>query len=94
MAEQITLRVTINGTDVNPYHKLGLKQNPLPQLGKAEYDYICQKLNLLEATPMKSKEELRAWLKKEGCHDGQFVDLCLQHYERGKRTRFYISFPA
>jgi|SRR5215510_15540392 len=92
-ANTIQLRVTINGTDVNPYEKLGLKQNPFSQLGKMEYDFICRKLNLLEATPMKSADELRAWLQKERCTK-EFIDLCVQHYRKGQTTRFYITFPA
>ena len=35
--DRIELNVTINGTDMNPWHRLGLRQNPFPQIGKAEY---------------------------------------------------------
>ena len=31
---RVTVTVTLNGTNVNPYNKLwGLKQNPFPQIG-------------------------------------------------------------
>ena len=35
--DRIELNVTINGTGINPWHRFGLRQNPFPQLGKAEY---------------------------------------------------------
>lgn len=33
-----TLKISLNGTDSNPWHKLGLTQNPFPQLARYETD--------------------------------------------------------
>ncbi len=30
--------VELNGTDINPYHKLGLTQNPFSQIGAYNYN--------------------------------------------------------
>lgn len=89
--ETITITVRVNGTNVNHHHRMGLKQNPFPQIGKAEYDKAERQINSLDGDPVKSAEDIRERLQGFG---SEFIDLCIANYRPGKRTAFQVTFPA
>jgi hypothetical protein len=86
----VILRVSINGTDENPFMKLwGLKQNPFPQIAKHELMPAMMQLNSLGAEPIKSKEEIAMRLQH---WSREFIELCQERYQPGKIVRFRVQF--
>lgn len=83
------LSIALNGTDENPYHRMGLKQNPFPQLGMQEYDGICLHLQKLGADPIPDidfiKNHLNGWSE-------EFIDLCCRMFKKGEMIEFEVSF--
>jgi len=86
----VTIRIRINGTDTNPWHKLGMKQNPFPQLGKMKYDRAEMMLNSLDGDPIKDPQDIRERLKG---FDPEFIEGCIKRYRPGERVEFTIIFP-
>jgi len=84
------LRVVINGTGVNPWHALGLTQNPFPQIAKAELMGAMNQLNRLGAEPIKSMDQIREILIG---WSAQFVELCCKQYKPGEIVRFTVTLP-
>jgi len=84
------LTVTINGGTKNPWHRLGLKQNPFPQLGRAEFNRGERQLNSLDGDPIKSEQDLRDRLVG---FDPHFINGCVRRWKPGKRVRFLVTFP-
>lgn len=82
-------KVRLNGTDENPWLKLGFTRNPFPQIGKAEFNVGEQIINGLDADPIKDIDDLRQRLK--GCSD-EFIELCIKNFKPGERVEFYCSF--
>lgn len=93
------IKVRINGSDVNRWHKMGLKANPFPQIAKAEYVALDNVLRALDADPIKSKDELiqrieeangpvYATYMREAKYQPwlEFVKFCVDHYVPGERT--------
>jgi hypothetical protein len=89
--ETITLTVRINGTDKNPWHKMGLKCNPFPQIGKAEYDAAELTLAELDGDPVTGPEDIRKRLRG---FSPEFVELCVANFRPGERVAFDVTFPA
>jgi hypothetical protein len=87
---KIKRKITINGTDVNPFHKLGLTQNPFPQIGKAEWDAGELALNSLAGDPVKSAADIQARLK--GKVSQELIDLCIAQFKPGVEVHFEIVF--
>lgn len=85
-----TLVITINGTTENRWLRYGMRQNPFPQLGKAEYDAGERMLASLDGDPITSADDIRARLPG---FDREFVEGCIARYRPGERVRFTISFP-
>lgn len=85
------LLVALNGTDENPFHKLGLNQNPFPQV--ADHRYIKQVVHLqaLGGDPIKDEQQIRDHLK--GWSD-EFVELCCKNFKKGEYVRFTVEFPG
>ena len=90
--------VTLNGTETNPYHKMGLKINPFPILGRAQYNDTP--IRLLGANPI-SEEAKRLGISPtdyiKGVLQGfsqEFVDLCCDRYRPGKLVKFEVSFSG
>jgi hypothetical protein len=83
------LRVNLNGTDLNPFLKMGLKQNPFPQIARREYDGACHHLNVLAAEPIPDTDYIRNHLKG---WSKEFVDLCCAKYEKGKYVTFTVEW--
>lgn len=88
MATQI--RVTINGSNENPWHVYGLRCNPFPQLARAEFSHANRLLRLLDSDPITSADQIRAILR--GCSD-EFVDLCCSQFTPGQRVSFLVHWP-
>lgn len=85
------LRVALNGTDTNPWHKYNLRQNPFPQIASAETDHAMRQLNSLDGEPIKGPQDIRDRL--EGWTD-EFIEGCIERFEPGKRVRFIVEFPG
>ena len=47
------LKVRLNGTDTNPFHRLGVTQNPFPQIASYEHGEHC--LHLQKLGPTRSR---------------------------------------
>jgi hypothetical protein len=89
--DRIELNVTINGTDMNPWHRLGLRQNPFPQTGKAEYAAGERQLASLDGDPVRTADDIRQRLAG---FDPEFIEGVIQRWQPGRRVRFKIVFPG
>ncbi len=89
--DRIELNVTINGTDVNPWHRFGLRQNPFPQIGKAEYAAGERKLASLDGDPVRAADDIRERLAGFA---PEFVEGIIRRWQPGRRVTFKIVFPA
>lgn len=87
---RLTIKVRINGTDTNPWHKLGLTQNPFPSLAKAEFDQACLRLQGLDGDPVPDTDYIRAYLK--GYCTDELIELCCKQFKKGERVQFKVSF--
>lgn len=83
-------KVKLNGTGKNPFEELGLKQNPFPQVPKAEYAALNNLLNRLAAEPIRDTDHLRELLK--GCTP-EFIEGCCERFRPGVMVEFDIEFP-
>lgn len=83
------LRVTLNGTDKNPYARYGLKHNPFPQMGKAEYQGAEMAVNSLGGEPIKDEADIRRRLRG---FSAEFVNLCVHNFKPGVTVSFYVTF--
>lgn len=82
--------VILNGTDVNPYHALGLTQNPFPQIPKYEYASELQHLAILGAEPIPDTDYIRKHLKG---WSNEFIKLCCKEFKKGQIVRFDVESP-
>ncbi|HEY1822314.1 MAG TPA: hypothetical protein VGG83_20505 [Trebonia sp.] len=89
--DRIELNVTINGTGINPWHRFGLRQNPFPQTGKAEYAAGERKLASLDGDPVRTADDIRERLAGFA---PEFVEGVIQRWQPGRRVRFKIVFPG
>lgn len=90
----LTLRVALNGTDTNPYHRMGLTQNPFPQLARAEWDLHCLNLQKLGGDPIphdRAEEYIRQTLLG---FSTELVDLCVAKFRPGEYVKFEVKFPV
>ncbi len=83
--------VALNGTDQNPYHQFGLKQNPFPQIGDARYDPSLRHLARLGAEPIPDIEYIKKHLT--GWSD-EFVNLCCRMFKKGEMVRFTVKIAC
>lgn len=83
------LVVELNGTNVNPWHRIGLKQNPFPQIAKAEYAGAVHRVQKLGGDPIPNTAYIRETLV--GFSD-EFVALCCAKYIPGKTVRFAVNW--
>jgi hypothetical protein len=86
-----TRTVTLNGTSENPYARMGLKCNPFPQIGKAEFDAVEMRLNKLAGDPIKSTDDIRQRL--QGL-PSDFVEYITEQYEPGATVTFTIELEG
>ena len=81
--DRIELNVTINGTDINPWHRFGLRQNPFPQTGKAEYAAGERKLASLDGDPVRTADDIRERLAGFA---PEFVEGVIQRWQPGRAS--------
>jgi hypothetical protein len=72
------------------HEQFGLKCNPFPAIPKAEFSTANRMLRELDSDPLKSSAEVARIL--HGC-DEEFIKLCCQKFEVGKRVSFVVSWP-
>ena len=89
--ERIELNVTVNGTDTNPWHRFGLRQNPFPQTGKAEYAAGERQLASLDGDPVRTSDDIRERLAG---FDPKFVEGVIRRWQPGRRVSFKVMFPS
>lgn len=89
MTKTLKLRVSLNGTDENPWHKHGLTQNPFPQLGRAEWDAQCLRLQSLGGDPIPDTQYIRERLRG---FSEEFVELCCREFRKGEIVKFVVTF--
>ena len=70
---------------------MGLRQNPFPQIGKAEYAAGERKLASLDGDPVRTADDIRERLAG---FDPEFVEGVIQRWQPGRRVRFKIVFPG
>ena len=80
--------VSLNGTDSNPFTKLGLTQNPFPAIPKAGYESVNDTLGDLGARPIKDSDDIRHRL--QGWSD-EFIELCVSNFVQGKVVKFTVE---
>lgn len=83
------IEVVLNGTDTNPFHRLGLSQNPFPQVAKTEYASHLLHLAKLGAEPIVDTNQIRAHLAG---WSQEFVDLCCANFRKGEMVRFRVTW--
>lgn len=86
------LRVVLNGTDVNPFHKMGLRCNPFPQIAKAEYEAACIRMQELGGDPIPKDRPHEYIRERLDGFDPEFVELCCKSYRPGEMVRFMVEF--
>ena len=84
------LRVVLNGTNENPFHRMGLKQNPFPQIARYEVAAQCLHLQVLAGDPIPNTDFIRQHLKG---WSQEFVDLLCQEFCPGVYVSFTVEFP-
>lgn len=88
-----TITVGLNGTDTNPYHKLGLTRNPFPELGKSEWDAAELQMHKLGGDPI-PQDNPEAYIREVlAGFSSEFVDLCVQNFRPGKYVKFKVFWP-
>jgi hypothetical protein len=86
----VRIIVRLNGTNKNPYHALGFRCNPFPQVAKTELMALQQRLNELGGDPIKDENDLRNRLKG---FEPAFIEGCVQRFKPGEMVTFTIEFP-
>lgn len=86
---RMELKVTINGTNANPWNKMGLTRNPFPQIPRAELMPFMDTLAKLDGDPISDTDQIKSILKG---WSQEFVELCCQKFELGKRVCFTVEF--
>lgn len=84
------LRVTLNGTSKNHWHRYNLRQNPFPQIAKAEYVSAMMQLNSLDGEPLRREQDIGERLA--GWHP-EFIRMCVEQYRPGERFTFIVTIP-
>jgi hypothetical protein len=85
------LIVALNGTSENPWHRIGLTQNPFPQIAKYEVAEACVRLQSLGGDPIPNVKYIRDKLKG---FSEEFIDLCCKNYRPGEFVKFDVEFPG
>jgi hypothetical protein len=83
------IKVSINGTTENPWHRFGLARNPFPQIARYEWMVGQDALASLDE-PVSSADEIRGRL--QGRVSVELVELCVAQYRPGEHVTFDITF--
>lgn len=85
--ETIMFTVRLNGTGTNPWHGLGLTQNPFPELARHEYAGPLLHLARLGGDPIPDvafiREYLAGWSQ-------EFIELCCERFRPGEMVEFKV----
>lgn len=87
--EMLHMTITLNGTDENRWHRMGMKCNPFPQLAIAEFDKFEMQINWLDGDPLTGPDDIRERLNG---FSEQFIKLCIENFKPGERTKFKVKF--
>jgi hypothetical protein len=85
-----TITIALNGTNENPFHKLGLTQNPFPQMARYETDRQMLRLQALGGDPIPNAAHIRSWL--EGYCSDELIELCVAQFRLGQMVKFAVSW--
>lgn len=88
--EIYTLRVLLNGTDVNPFEKLGTSCNPFPAVPIYEFQGSTMALQRMCGPKIESADEIRRTLK--GAFTDEFVEYIAGRFRPGELVKFRIQF--
>lgn len=66
----------------------GLRQNPFPQLGRAEWDETA--INSLDGEPIRDIQDIAERLQG---FSQEFIELCQRNFLPGERVSFQVVFP-
>jgi hypothetical protein len=86
---KIQFTVRLNGTNENPFHRLGLIQNPFPQVAKSEYAPHLLHLARLGGVCIPDTDYIRRHL--QGWSE-EFVEGCCRRFRRGEMVEFDAYF--
>ena len=84
------IKVSLNGTNNNPYHKYGLRQNPFPQIAEHKYYAACMHLQALDGDPIPDTDFIRRHLA--GWFSQEFIDLCCIKFVKGEIVQFEVEW--
>ena len=87
--EMASMKVTINGTNKNPFIRLGLTCNPFPQLGEYSLDAGEHPVNLLASTQIVSTSQIQSILKG---FTPEFVNLCCHKFAPDEVVEFTVHW--
>jgi len=85
-----TLKIRLNGTDKNPWHSFGFKQNPFPQIAKAELGPAMNAINSLNGDPLGGPDDIRKRLS--GTASEELIELCCAKFRKGELVEFIITW--
>ena len=83
------LDVVLNGTSENLYSKMGLQQNPFPQIAKMEYHANVLRVQSLGAEPIPNIEFIKQVLVG---FNNEFIALCCEKFMPGKVVKFSVMW--
>lgn len=86
---KMRIEVELNGTDANPWLRYGLRQNPFPQIARAEYAAACIRLQKLGGDPIPDTDYIRTTLAG---FSEEFITLCCARFRKGERVKFGVAF--
>jgi hypothetical protein len=90
MKKRHTITVTLNGTNENPWYRLGVRCNPFPQIAKCEWDAGQRALNELDGDPLAGPQDIRTRL--DGKVSRELIELCVAQFIPGQRVEFNFTF--
>lgn len=85
------LKVSLNGTSENPWHRFGLKQNPFPQLARKETDAAALAVQSLGGDPI-PHDRAEAYIREKiGGHcTEEFVSGVVKRFRPGELVEFWV----
>lgn len=88
----ISFTVALNGTRVNPFERMGLTQNPFPQIADSRYDRWMLNIQKLGGPPIPEDHEKYIRETLIGCSE-ELIEICVLKFRRGEYVTFQITFP-
>lgn len=89
----VRILISLNGTSTNPWHKMGLTQNPFPCFARTEFMDGARRLDSLGGAPIPhatATEHIRERL--EG-FDAGFIEMVVAQFKPGEIVKFSVTFP-